>query len=185
VSSELATLAAGQGYCGLRFGEVTALRARDVKDHTLTVRASVTKVAGMGYVEDTTKTHRTRWVPVPEFIWWRLSELAEDQDPDRLLFPGRDGGYITNFEYRRAFDPAAKEIGMPGLVPHELRHTCASLAIAAGANVLAVQRLLGHETAAMTLGLYSHLFSDDLTRVAESLDKAAMAASERLYELYG
>jgi hypothetical protein len=37
----------------------------------------------------------------------------------------------------------------------------------------------------MTLGLYSHLFSDDLTRVAESLDKAAMAASAPLNELYG
>ncbi|WNG95284.1 tyrosine-type recombinase/integrase [Mycobacterium sp. ITM-2016-00318] len=41
---------------------------------------------------------------------------------------------------------------MPGLVPHELRHTCASLAIASGANVLAVQRLLGHLTASMTPG---------------------------------
>ncbi len=65
---------------------------------------------------------------------------------------------------------------MPGLVPHELRHTCASLAIAAGANVLAVQRLLGNETASMTLDLYGHLFSDDLTNVAKSLDKAAKAA---------
>src|SRR6516165_9839053 len=47
---------------------------------------------------------------------------------------------------------------------------------AAGANVLAVQKLLGHETAAMTLGLYSHLFDDDLTNVAKALDKAANAA---------
>ena len=102
--------------------------------------------------------------------------IREDTDGDRLLFPGRDGDYLTSFEYRRAFDQAAKEIGMPGLVPHELRHTCASLAIAAGANVLAVQRLLGNETASMTLDLYGHLFSDDLTNVAKSLDKAAKAA---------
>lgn len=46
------------GYCGLWFGEATALRVRDVKDQTITVRASVTKVTGKGYVEDTTKTHR-------------------------------------------------------------------------------------------------------------------------------
>jgi len=163
------------GYCGLRFGEVTALREADVHDRTITVRASVTKVAGMGYVESDTKTHRTRWVPVPALVWEKLGTWR-DQDPATLLFPGRRG-FITNAEFRRAFDPAAKEIGMPGLVPHELRHTCASLAIAAGANVLAVQRLLGHETAAMTLGLYSHLFSDDLTKVAEALDKAAKAAS--------
>lgn len=41
-------------------------------------------------------------------------------------------------------------------------------------NVLAVQRLLGHDTATMTLDTYGHLFSDDLTKVAESLNKAAM-----------
>jgi hypothetical protein len=44
------------GYCGLKFGEVTALRVRDVKDGTITVRASVTRVAGKGYLEDTTHT---------------------------------------------------------------------------------------------------------------------------------
>ena len=66
-----------------------------------------------------------------------------------------------------------RDVGVPGLVPHDLRHTCASLAIAAGANVLAVQKLLGHETATMTLDTYGHLFSDDLTKVAEALDKAA------------
>lgn len=54
----------------------------------------------------------------------------------------------------------------PEVVLAELRHTCASLAIAAGANVLAVQCLLGHETASMTLNRYGHLFSDDLTNVA-------------------
>jgi integrase len=50
------------------------------------------------------------------------------------------------------------------------------LAIAAGANILAVQRLLGHETASMTLDLYGHLFSDDLTNVAKALNEAAKAA---------
>jgi integrase len=85
-------------------------------------------------------------------------------------------GYLTSFEYRKQFDPAAKSIGQPDLVPHELRHTCASLAIAAGANVLALRRLLGHDTATMTLDTYGHLFSDDLTKVAESLDSAARKA---------
>ena len=96
------------------------------------------------------------------------------------MFPGRDVGYTTNFEYRQLFDPAAKDIGVAGMVPHELRHTCASLAIAAGANVLAVQRLLGHGTATMTLDTYGHLFSDDLTGVAKSLDAAANLALEHI-----
>jgi integrase len=73
----------------------------------------------------------------------------------------------------RAFDAAATKIGARGLVPHELRHTCASLAISAGANVKAVQTLLGHASAVMTLDLYGHLLSDDLTKVAAALDEAA------------
>ena len=127
--AELGLMTLIMGYCGLRIGEVRALREKDVGDRTLTVRASVTKVDGMGYVEDSTKTHRTRWVPVPDFIWARLGTVR-DEDPDTLLFPsGRRGYlYLTDSQYRRAFDPAAKEIGVPGLTPHELRHTCASLA---------------------------------------------------------
>jgi integrase len=53
-----------------------------------------------------------------------------------------------------------------------LRHTAASLAVSAGANVKAVQRMLGHASAAMTLDLYADLFDDDLEAVAVALDKA-------------
>jgi integrase len=185
------------GYCGLRFGEAVALRARDVdvKKKRIIVRSSVTRVTGSGYVEGTTKTSRTRWVPVPEFIWDRLECQAWGDrfvptppmgehlpaDPDQLVFPGRDEeDYLTTFEYRRWFDAAAKDIGVPGLIPHQLRHTCASLAIASGANVLAVQRLLGHATASMTLDRYGHLFSNDLAAVAKGLDTAGRAAREKL-----
>lgn len=51
---------------------------------------------------------------------------------------------------RSWFDAAAAEIGEPGLTPHALRHTAASLAVSAGANVKALQRMLGHAPAAMT-----------------------------------
>ena len=63
-----------------------------------------------------------------------------------------------------------------GLTPHELRHTAASLAVSAGANVKAVQRMLGHASAAMTLDRYADLFDDDLDAVAERLDALGRAA---------
>ncbi|MBM4580885.1 tyrosine-type recombinase/integrase [Rhodococcus hoagii] len=44
------------------------------------------------------------------------------------------------------------------------RHTAASLAIISGANVKAVQRMLGHSSASMTLDIYADLFDDDLER---------------------
>ena len=53
---------------------------------------------------------------------------------------------------------------------HDLRHTAASLMVRSGANVKAVQRQLGHASAAMTLDVYSDLFDDDLTEVGERLD---------------
>lgn len=58
---------------------------------------------------------------------------------------------------------------------HDLRHTCASLAISGGANVKVVQKLLGHKTAVLTLDRYGHLFSDDLDAVADAFDTAADA----------
>jgi len=56
------------------------------------------------------------------------------------------------------------------MVPHELRHTAASLAIASGADVKQVQNMLGHRSATITLDLYGHLWNDDT--VAISMDDA-------------
>ncbi|MAP63791.1 MAG: integrase [Microbacterium sp.] len=53
-----------------------------------------------------------------------------------------------------------------------LRHTAASLAISAGANAKALQRMLGHASAAVTLDVYGDLFDDDLDAVAASMDDA-------------
>jgi integrase len=47
---------------------------------------------------------------------------------------------------------------------------CASLAVSAGANVLAVSRMLGHKDPSMTLRIYADLFDSDLDAVAERLD---------------
>ena len=76
------------------------------------------------------------------------------------------------------FGPAATTIGEPRLTPHGLRHTAASLAIAAGGNVKVVQQMLGHATASMTLDLYGHLFPDQLDDVADRLDVIGRAAAD-------
>lgn len=65
---------------------------------------------------------------------------------------------------------------MPRVTPRDLRHTAASLTISAGANVKAVQRMLGHASAAMTLDTYADLFDDDLDDVAAALDVHRAAA---------
>jgi integrase len=97
------------------------------------------------------------------------------------VFTGERGGVLRAQVFQRAaFTAAAEAIGVPGLHPHELRHTAASLAIAAGANVKVVQTMLGHKSATMTLDLYGHLFPDQLDEVADALDSARAAAVAHL-----
>ncbi|MBG6060173.1 integrase [Cryobacterium sp. MP_M3] len=83
------------------------------------------------------------------------------------------GGWFV-YALRRAklADPT-----FPTLTLHDLRHTAASLAVSAGANVKAVQRMLGHASAAMTLDVYADLFDDDLDAVAVALDQARTISS--------
>ena len=95
------------------------------------------------------------------------------------MFQGTRGGVLRNGNFnRRTFAPAAIAIGEPALTPHGLRHTAASLAIAAGGNVKVVQQMLGHATASMKLDLYGHLFPDQLDDVADRLDVIGRAAAD-------
>jgi hypothetical protein len=56
--------------------------------------------------------------------------------------------------------------GVPDVRVHDLRHTAASLWLAAGADPKVVQRVLGHATAAMTMDLYGHLVDASLWQAA-------------------
>jgi len=94
----------------------------------------------------------------------------------KLVFPSANSTPLRNRNFRRdSFDPAAAALGLK-LTPHNLRDTAASLAIQAGASVVAVARLLGHESAATTLNHYAGLFPTDLDDVAVRLDAAARQA---------
>ena len=91
------------------------------------------------------------------------------------------GRPLRNLNFRRdVFDQAAEDAGLAGLTPHELRHTAASLAVSAGVKVKAVQKMLGHASAAMTLDVYAGLFDDDLDAVAERLDTAVASDGQQM-----
>ena len=181
-SGRFRTLVLVLAYAGLRIGEAAALRVGDVDldSRRIRVRRSVTRVDGRGLVVGPTKNHASRTVPVPRFLAPLLVSQIGDRDADDLLFPSRRGGFLGVGELRWVFDPAAKQIGVAGLTPHELRHTCASLAIAGGANIKVLQTLLGHKTATLTLDRYGHLFPDDLGRIADAFDAAAESTADDL-----
>jgi hypothetical protein len=171
------------GYCGLRWGELAALKVRRVGlvRRRIEIAESVVEVDGV-LIWGVPKGYERRSVPIPAFLADELRAHLADRGPDDLVFTGlRGGGVLRNRIFRRAgFDRVATAVGLDGLVPHELRHTAASLAVSSGANVKAVQRMLGHASAALTLDTYTDLFDDDLDAVAERLDLAARVVRERL-----
>ncbi len=163
-------------YCGLRFGEAAALTVADVNldRGRLRIHRSAT-VVDSKVVVSSTKSNKGRDVPLPRFLAEMLAKHTESMNPEQLVFPDSRGGHLrANNVRRRWWNDAVKASGVPeGLTPHELRHTAASLAISAGASIKAVQRMLGHSSAALTLDRYGHLFDDDLGMVAQRLHDLA------------
>jgi integrase len=163
------------GYTGLRFGELTALRVGSVDPlkRRLTVSESASEVAGRLVFSDT-KTHQTRTVALPRFLADQLAPLMVGRPRDALLMTSPNGGPLRLNNWRRdVWANATREAGLDDITPHDLRHTAASLAVSAGANVKVVQRMLGHASAAMTLDVYAGLFQTDLDSVAERMESLA------------
>ncbi|WP_350269314.1 tyrosine-type recombinase/integrase [Brevibacterium sp. CBA3109] len=166
-------------YMGLRWGEITGLRAKDfdAEKNRLTVAQNVVRV-GSKFYPGTPKTHEQRTVAVPAFLVTELQDQVKDRIGDALIFPGTNSGYLMRPKKQIGWWKEAKAAaGVPdAMVPHDMRHTAASLAIQSGAHVKAVQRMLGHASAAMTLDTYSALFDTDLDVVAVALDAARTAS---------
>jgi integrase len=158
-------------YCGLRWGEAIGLRVRDVEflRRRLTVHENAVQMRTRHAVGPT-KGRKARSVPVPAFVLDELSVQCKGKASGDLVFPSCSGGYLQRPKSSTGwFQAAVKRAGVQKVTPHDLRHTCASLAVAAGVNVVALQRMLGHKSAKMTLDSYSDLFDDDLDAVAVSL----------------
>ena len=189
-------------YTGLRWGEMAALRVQDfdMLRRRVNISRSVTEANGLTW--STPKTHERRSVPFPAALVDELAALMAGKGRDDLVFVDQRGNVLRNSNWRnrvflaaidscqqRARDQRAKEIALTGeattpefpmVTPHDLRHTAASLAVSAGANVKALQRMLGHAKASMTLDVYTDLFDDDLDGVADALDTAIRATADAL-----
>ena len=167
-------------YTGLRWGEMAALTKErvDFERRRLDVSVSVTEVRGQ-LVWGTPKNHERRSVPIPDLVSRVLLARTDQLAPAEAVFAGADGGVLRAGNFRgRVFNDAVAacmetDPTFPKITIHDLRHTAASLAVSAGANVKAVQRMLGHASAAMTLDVYADLFDDDLDAVADALDRQA------------
>jgi integrase len=165
-------------YTGLRWGEMAALRVQDfdMLRRRVSISRSVSECGTL--VWGTPKTGERRSVPFPASLTGELAALMVGKGREDLVFTGTRRAVLRGGNYRNRYFAAAVERcqaaddTFPDITPHDLRHTAASLAISSGANVKAVQRMLGHAKASMTLDVYADLFDDDLDVVADRLDTA-------------
>lgn len=167
-------------YGGLRWGEAVALRVGDLEGTRLRIDRAVAPTS-QGWVLGTPKTHERRTLHLPAFVASMLADEIEGRAPGELIFPAQRGEYLRSpgrvEQGRRLWWQAALEAAeVEYLRIHDLRHTAASLAVQAGAHVKAVQRMLGHRSAAITLDVYSGLWDSDLDAVAGALDRARAGA---------
>ena len=156
-----------QGECfGLTVDRVDFLRRQVRVDRQL-----VAVSAGVPTFGPPKRDAAFRTVPLPEFVTTALAQHLQQfpPGPHNLVFTKSKGLPLRRSTFGDTWRPLVAEAAVPeGTTFHDLRHFYASLLIAHGCSVKAVQRRLGHQSAVETLDIYSHLWpdSDDQTRAA-------------------
>jgi integrase len=161
-------------WCGLRFGELAALRREDIDLAANTVRVSetVTELLGEG-APMTTGAPKTeagrRTVAVPPNIMPAItSHLEAVTDPTALLFPAPHGGYLSRVHFRqRVWLPALAATGLSFRF-HDLRHCALTLAAEAGATIAELMARGGHSTPATAMR-YQHASAERDQALAERM----------------
>lgn len=178
---------------GMRRGELLALRLADVDLDSATVRIErsleETK-AGLRFKAPKT-THGRRTVSIAASVVAALREhrrkLLETRlalglgkpDDDTLVFSQPDGAPIPPNRLTRRWQDACVALKLPRVSFHALRHTHESALIAAGLDVVAVSRRLGHANPTVTLNIYGHLFKRDDSAAASAIEAVLKTTRER------
>jgi integrase len=157
-------------YTGLRFGELTGLNVEDVDLHTrrIRVRRSITQLSGR-LLEGPPKSRAgRRSVPIPERLISILERRIEGRTAGEPAIVSPKG--LENWKRAVGWRSRIAELGRPTMRVHDLRHTYASLARAAGADMKLLQVTMGHASIVVTAHTYADLYDSDLDRVADPLD---------------
>lgn len=99
---------------------------------------------------------------------------------DDFVFPGANGGPLLPELIYKRFVRLARKAGLPVIRLHDLRHTHASHALAAGAPMKVVQDRLGHSSMALTADTYTHVLPEVAQQTAELVASLMEAADPLL-----
>lgn len=171
-------------FTGLHAAEITGLRVRDVNLATgqIEVRQTLQRIGGEWRTGTPKSVRSSRNVPLMHRgltadLRRLLLTHPETGNPDTLFWPGRTHGshavdwsrpLDTGSFLRNYMRPALDRVGLPRMRLNDLRHTYASLMLAAGFSAFEVSRFMGHASADTTTDIYGHLIPVDR---AEQIDR--------------
>jgi integrase len=162
---------------GLRLGELRALRWGDVERERRLIR--IERAYSRQELRQPKTESGIRAVPLFPSVDAAFRELAARAvergryAPEELVFGSMRGTPLQPSNFRqRVWDPALRRAGLEnkGYRFHDLRHTCVSRLVAAGADVKLVQAVAGHANPLITLKRYSHLLDARITEAADRFD---------------
>jgi integrase len=153
-------------FAGLRVGEACGVQVGDIDwmRRKINIVRQVQYLGAAGVDIKEPKDGSARTIPLPDSLINILSRQVRNNPrvTDWLFFGQHQATTTENWKR------TAKRAGVDGFTPHSLRHFYASGLIASGADVVTVQRAMGHSSATITLNTYAHLWptAEDRTRSA-------------------
>ena len=162
---------------GCRKGEALALSWDDVdfSQNKVKINKSVTRKAKDGAYAVTTPKNKwsNREIDLPndfmkkfmEYQKWQKDEMQDHS----FVFGGNRPFVETTTE--RVFKKACEIAGVKKIRMHDIRHSCASLLISKGINIVAVSKRLGHKNIEQTLNTYSHMMPNDAKKMVDALER--------------
>ncbi|MEX5637831.1 site-specific integrase [Parafrankia sp. FMc2] len=166
-------------YRGLRRGESVGIHWDDIDftSATLTIRRQVTQIGYTTHIGPPKSDAGERTISLDPGTITVLKISRTRQHAARLAagsawpdtglaFTHPDGNLIHPEHLMNRFRVLLQEADLPPISLHGLRHGAATLALAAGAALKAVQDLLGHSTIMLTADTYTHILPELATEIA-------------------
>ncbi len=168
---------------GCRRGEIIGLKWSEIdfKTGKVNICRNAQYTAGKGTYISTTKNRKNRVIYLNRPV---LTVLTEWKQQQALLHFGQGiplNGFCFTQDNGKMMNPQAptaylsrfgKKYNLPGIHPHALRHTMATISIANRADIVSVSEKLGHAEPSITLNVYSHANEEAQRRANEALAQA-------------
>lgn len=172
-------------FTGMRKSEIIGLTwdCVDFEKKTIHLYRQLRLMEGMGIYEFTKlKNKKERTIYPPDCVFDMLKFVQRRQyeqklrlgelwnNPEGFVFTLENGCHISHRGIFENFKKIAKQIGIPEMRLHDLRHSYATISIQNGVDPKTVSDMLGHATVKFTLDVYTHITDSSARKAAQAMD---------------